>query len=394
MNENGYGLWALVIFNSLLFIVFAASFFHPKSKRDWRALGGFSAFVVALFTEMYGYPLTVYLLTGPLAGLVPGVNLSHNAGHLWTDLIGWKGDPHLSPFHLASYAFIVGGFWLIAAAWKVLYASQKQSALATSGPYARIRHPQYLGLILIMVGFLLQWPTLATLVMFPVLLVIYRRLALHEENDVRDDFGPAWDAYAAATPRFVPRPRRPAPPDRWLVRTTRSVVTPRGYTGLRRFGPSERGRQSRRERRRDTQAVPRARAQARSRRGVVVSAIALPGRSFAARAWSGIAAAWGVFIGLLPHVLHHVGPLAGAALLAGAGGTAIFAAVALAVSIPFLLRIYRRFRSWVAPAIALAVIAVAFSLSSFVIGPAISGGESSNPAPGIEQSTGHDSHHK
>jgi len=141
MNDYGYGLWALVVFNSLLFIVFAVSFFHPKSKRDWRALGGFSAFVVALFTEMYGYPLTVYLLTGPLGGLIPGVNLSHNAGHLWTDLIGWKGDPHVSPFHLASYAFIIGGFWLIAAAWRVLYAAQKNGELATSGPYARVRHP-------------------------------------------------------------------------------------------------------------------------------------------------------------------------------------------------------------------------------------------------------------
>jgi hypothetical protein len=102
MIDYGYGLWFLVVVNSLLVIVFAASFFHPQSKRDWRALGGFSAFVVALLTEMYGYPLSVYLLSGPLAGLIPGVNLSHNAGHLWNDLIGWKGDPHVSPFHLAS----------------------------------------------------------------------------------------------------------------------------------------------------------------------------------------------------------------------------------------------------------------------------------------------------
>ncbi len=207
MNDNGYGLWALAVFNSLLFIVFAVSFFHPKTKRDWRALGGFSAFVVALFTEMYGYPLTVYLLTGPLGGLIPGVNLSHNAGHLWTDLIGWKGDPHVSPFHLASYAFIIGGFWLIAAGWRALFSAQKQGVLAIDGPYARVRHPQYLGFILIMVGFLLQWPTLATLVMFPILLYVYRRLAIREEREVQAKFGVAYDAYAARTPRFLPHLR-------------------------------------------------------------------------------------------------------------------------------------------------------------------------------------------
>ena len=210
MKDNGYGLWFLVIFNSLLFIVFAASFFHPQTKRDWRVMGGFSAFVIALFTEMYGYPLTVYLLTGPLAGVVPGVNLSHNAGHLWTDLIGWKGDPHLSPFHLASYVFIGGGFWLIAAGWKVLFAAQKKSELATTGPYARVRHPQYVGFVLIMLGFLLQWPTFITLAMFPVLLVVYRRLALREERDVRAELGAAYERYAARVPRFIPRLHQPS----------------------------------------------------------------------------------------------------------------------------------------------------------------------------------------
>jgi protein-S-isoprenylcysteine O-methyltransferase Ste14 len=207
MNEYGYGLWALVVFNSALFIIFAVSFFHPQSKRDWRALGGFSAFIVALFTEMYGYPLTVYLLSGPLAGVVPGVNLSHNAGHLWNDLIGWKGDPHLSPFHLASYLVIGGGFWLIAAAWRVLFATQKKRELAVSGAYKWIRHPQYAGLILVMIGFLLQWPTVATLAMFPVLVYFYRRLAIREEREMRADFGAAYDVYAAGAPRFAPRLR-------------------------------------------------------------------------------------------------------------------------------------------------------------------------------------------
>ena len=207
MNEYGYGLWALVIINSLLFILFAASFFHPQSGRDWRALGGFSAFVVALFTEMYGYPLSVYLLSGPLGSWFPGVDLTHNAGHLWSDLIGWKGDPHLSPFHIASYAAIIAGFWVIAAGWRVLYAAQGRRSLAVSGPYKRIRHPQYTGFILIMLGFLLQWPTFATLLMFPVLVLVYRRLAIREEAEVRERFGVAWERYAGRTPRFMPSRR-------------------------------------------------------------------------------------------------------------------------------------------------------------------------------------------
>jgi protein-S-isoprenylcysteine O-methyltransferase Ste14 len=159
---------------------------------------------------MYGYPLSVYLLTGPLSGLVPGVDLSHDSGHLWADLIGWKGDPHVSPFHLASYAFIIGGFWLIASGWRVLFAAQKNGELATAGPYARVRHPQYLGLLLVMVGFLLQWPTFATLAMFPILVYVYRRLAVREEREVAAEFGPTWASYARSTPRFLPRLRHEA----------------------------------------------------------------------------------------------------------------------------------------------------------------------------------------
>jgi len=125
-----------------------------------------------------------------------------------------------------------------------------------------------------------------------------------------------------------------------------------------------------------------------------VSALAVPQRSFLARAWSAVLAAWGAFIGILPHVLHHVGPLAGAALVAGAGGRALFAAIGFVLAVPFLLRLYRRFKTWIAPATALAVMAVMFSISSFVIGPLITGDEDNAPAqPGIEQPPGHEEHH-
>lgn len=205
MEGYGYGLWFLVVVNSVIFIAFGASFFHPRNRRDWRAMGAFSAFVLALFTEMYGFPLTIYLLSGWLGSRFPSLNLTHGGGHLWADLVGWKGDPHLTPFHIASYVAIGGGFWLIAAAWRVLWAAQRTGTLATSRAYARIRHPQYAGFLLVMIGFLLQWPTIPTLVMFPFLVLVYRRLAIAEENEVRKEFGPVWDAYAAVTPRFVPR---------------------------------------------------------------------------------------------------------------------------------------------------------------------------------------------
>ena len=124
-----------------------------------------------------------------------------------------------------------------------------------------------------------------------------------------------------------------------------------------------------------------------------VSTLALQRPSLVGRLWSGVLALWGLFIGLLPHLLHHIGPLAGAALLVGTRGTVAFAAIGFVASIPFLVRLQRRFATWRAPALALAVLAAMFSLSSFVIGPAISDGGESSP-PSVEQpGGGHAGHH-
>jgi len=209
MNVDGapaYGLWPLVVINIAVFVIFAFSFAKPQSPRDWRSFGAFTAFLVALFTEMYGFPLTIYLLSGWLASRYPGLDpFSHDAGHLWETLLGWQGDPHLNLLHLLSNIVIAGGFILLAAAWPVLYRAQREHQLATTGPYARVRHPQYLGFILIMLGFLLQWPTLLTLVMFPVLVAMYVRLARSEEREALATFGEAYARYMAETPGFVPR---------------------------------------------------------------------------------------------------------------------------------------------------------------------------------------------
>ena len=204
-NTPAYGLWALVVINSAIFIIFAFSFTKPNTRRDWRSFGAFSAFLVALFTEMYGYPLTIYLLSGWLQRRYPQIDLlSHDAGHLWNTLLGWKGDAHMNPLHLLSNLLIAVGFIVLGRAWTVLYKAQRDHKLATTGVYAHVRHPQYVGLITIMVGFLLQWPTLLTLVMFPILVTMYVRLARREEGEVRATFGAEWDRYAAGTPAFIP----------------------------------------------------------------------------------------------------------------------------------------------------------------------------------------------
>jgi len=216
MNDGpAYGLWSLVIINSVVFILFAFSFTRPRTTRDWRSLGAFSAFIVALFAEMYGFPLTIYLLSGWLASQYPEVNvLSHEAGHLWHTLLGMKGHAHVDPLHIFSELLIFGGLILLAASWGVLYRAQRTQTLATTGPYAWMRHPQYAAFVVIMLGFLLQWPTIPTLVMFPILVAMYVRLAHKEEAEVRAEFGKAYARYAAATPGFLPtRRRQPREPE-------------------------------------------------------------------------------------------------------------------------------------------------------------------------------------
>jgi len=205
-SPSDYGLWPLVVINSLVFIIFAFSFAKPQSKRDWRSFGAFSAFIVALFVEMYGFPLTIFLLSGWLQSRYPGVDwFAHDSGHLLEMLFGWRANPHLGPFHLLSMALIVAGFALLSSAWKVLYQAQRAHRLATTGVYAKVRHPQYDAFVLIMFGFLLQWPTLLTLLMFPVLVWMYMHLARREEREAVEEFGDAYLQYAKKTPAFFPQ---------------------------------------------------------------------------------------------------------------------------------------------------------------------------------------------
>lgn len=211
----GYGFWSLVAVNAALFIFFVLSFLAPVKRREWRSFGVFSAFVIALFTEMYGFPLTIYLLTAVLGSRYPALNpFSHASGHLWITFLG--GGAWMSVLiDLVSNGLMLGGLLLMGAGWRQIHRAS--GALVTDGVYAWVRHPQYAGLFLITVGMLIQWPTIVTGATWPVLLAVYSRLARREEREAEARYGKAYRAYRARVPMLVPR-LRSAPEPRWSER--------------------------------------------------------------------------------------------------------------------------------------------------------------------------------
>src|SRR3989344_8213673 len=202
--KHEYGNWFLVIVNVVIFMFFVKSAFRPQTQRDWRTYQTFSAFLVALFAEMYGFPLTIYLFTSFFGNKFFNLDFSHDSGHILNKILGIGGDPHFNWLHLVSNGFIIGGLILIASAWKVLYKAQRKNTLATTGEYHYIRHPQYTGFIAIIVGFLLQWPTLITLLMAPILIIRYIKLAKSEEGAMVQEYGEEYANYKKKTPAFFP----------------------------------------------------------------------------------------------------------------------------------------------------------------------------------------------
>lgn len=198
-----YGNWFLVIFNIILFLYFIKSAFKPRTKTDWRTYKIFGAFIVALFAEMYGFPLTIYLLTSFFGNRL-GLDFTHNNGHILNTLLGLQGDPHFKILHIISYALIIGGLMLLGKAWEILFESQKEQKLAITSVYQYIRHPQYLAFILIILGFLVQWPTLITLIMAPILIFRYIRLAKTEEKEMLKKFGNVYSFYKSQVHGFFP----------------------------------------------------------------------------------------------------------------------------------------------------------------------------------------------
>lgn len=201
-QEYAYGMWVIAAFNVGLFLFFFMSFLPPKGFAEWRNLGVVTAFLVALFSEMYGFPLTIYLLTGWLGEAYPVLQpFSHKFGHLWVVVFGGS-DLAWALVMGGSLALMLAGYVLLSKGWRQVHGARGR--LVIDGLYAFVRHPQYTGLFLVIIGFLVQWPTLLTVLMAPVLLYAYVRLARAEERQMQQQFGKQYAEYMRRVPAFFP----------------------------------------------------------------------------------------------------------------------------------------------------------------------------------------------
>ncbi len=201
-GEYAYGMWIVAAFNVGIFLFFILSFLKPRGSEEWRSMGVVIAFLVALFSEMYGFPLTIYLLTGWLGDAYPVLQpFNHKFGHLWVVVFGGSTLAWAVVMGL-SLALLIMGYMLLSKGWRQIHAAR--GGLVTDGVYAYARHPQYTGLFLIITGFLVQWPTLLTVLMAPALIYAYVHLARVEERRAEEEFGEAYKEYARKTPAFFP----------------------------------------------------------------------------------------------------------------------------------------------------------------------------------------------
>lgn len=203
-NDSGLplgGVWELTLVMVLIASWVLYRFVAPKSWREWSRAGLVQAFIIALYAEMYGFPLTIYFLTGWLGLRIPWL---HENGHLWVSLFGW-GPLAISIEMMLGYLLVFSGLSLLIEGWREVYRARKQQRLATTGLYGIVRHPQYTGIFLAILGQVIHWPTIPTVLLAPLIVWAYYRLARREERVLLEQWGVDYALYRQQAPMFLPR---------------------------------------------------------------------------------------------------------------------------------------------------------------------------------------------
>lgn len=196
---NHFGQWwnvVLWIVIGLVFLLFTP--FYKKSQR--KPSTAYMAFIVAMAFEMFGVPMSMYIVAWVLGSKLPDGILW---GHTLYSYIGHTG------MYVGTLLMLIGA-GLVIAGWRAVYKrywskEDGQGELITDGIYRFIRHPQYTGFMLITLGMIFDWATLLMLIMWPIMLVLYVRLARKEEADMLAEFGQPYLAYKARTGMFLPK---------------------------------------------------------------------------------------------------------------------------------------------------------------------------------------------
>lgn len=194
------GMWALALIVIVLVSWAFYRYFAPQSWREWAGAGLVQAFIIALYAEMYGFPLTIYLLAR-----FTGLDREYVSANLWSTLLG-VGETGMLVSMIAGYTLLFVGVGIFFHGWRQVYRARHEHRLVTDGLYRFVRHPQYTGLFLALFGEgIVHWPTLFSVALFPVIVFAYYRLARTEERRLLDEFGDAYRDYRRRVPMFVPR---------------------------------------------------------------------------------------------------------------------------------------------------------------------------------------------
>ena len=194
------GMWAIALIVIVVVSWLFYRYFAPRSWREWAGAGLVQAFIIALYAEMYGFPLTIYLLAR-----FTGLDREYISANLWSTLLG-VGETGMLISMLAGYSLLFVGVGMFLHGWRQIYRARHEHRLVTDGLYRFVRHPQYTGLFLALFGEgVVHWPTLFSVDLFPVIVFAYYRLARNEERRLLEEFGDEYRAYRHRVPMFIPR---------------------------------------------------------------------------------------------------------------------------------------------------------------------------------------------